>query len=60
MRAVSGLGSDGHRTQPADFLVTTWGIKGSATFDVTVISSLSSSLVSEVGECGPGARAAIK
>ena len=58
--AGSGLGSDGIRPHRADIPVTTWGIKGLATFDATVISPLNSSLVSEAGECGPGARAAKK
>ena len=39
--------------------MTTWGIKGSAAFDVTVISPLNSSIVSEAGvTSGVAARAA--
>ena len=50
---------DGLRTCLADILVTTWGIKGSAAFDVTVISPLNSSIVSEAGvTSGVAARAA--
>ena len=43
------MGSDGLQTCPADILVTSWGIKGSAAFDVTVTSQLNSSIVSEAG-----------
>ena len=59
LEARSGLGSDGLRTHPADILVTTWSIKDSAAFDVTVISPLNSSIVSEAGvTAGVAARAA--
>ena len=38
LEAGSGLGLDGFQTHSADILVTTWGIKGSAAFDVRIIS----------------------
>ena len=53
------MGSDGRQTHPADILVSTWGIKGSAAFDVTVTSLLNSSIVSEAGvTAGVAAKAA--
>ena len=58
LEAGSGC-SDGFQTRLADILVTTWGIKGSATFDVTVIFLLYSSIASEAGvTAGVAARAA--
>ena len=59
LEAGSGLGSDGLQTRPADILVTTWSAKGSVAFDVTVISPLDSSIVSEAGvTAGVATRAA--
>ena len=61
LEAGSSLGSDGLRTRQADILVTTWGINGSAVFDVTVTSPLNSSIVFEAGvTAGVAARAAEK
>ena len=44
-----GLGSSELRTRPADILVSSWGVKDTAAFDITVTSPLSPKIVSEVG-----------
>ena len=47
------------RTRPADILVTSWGVKDTAAFDITVTSPLSPKIVSEAGvSAGVAAKAA--
>eukprot|EP00731_Ephydatia_muelleri_P011422 Em0006g316a len=49
MEAGCGLGSSELRTRPADILVSSWGVKDTAAFDITVTSPLSPKIVSEAG-----------
>ena len=47
--AGCGLGSSELRTRPGDILVTSWRVKDTAAFDITVTSPLSPKIVSEAG-----------
>ena len=59
LEAECGLGSDELRTRPADILVSNWGVKDTAAFDITVTSSLSPKIVPEAGiSAGVAAKAA--
>ena len=59
LEAGCGLGSSELRTRPADILVTSWGVKDTAAFDITVTSPLSPKIVSEAGgSAGVAAKAA--
>ena len=48
VEAGSGLGHEGHRTQPADILIPHWDLGKPAVLDLTVTSALNSSTLMEV------------
>ena len=59
LEAGCGLGSSELRTRPANILVTSWGVKDTTAFDITVTSPLSPKIVSEAGiSAGVAAKAA--
>ena len=59
LKAGCGLGSIELRTRPADILVSSWEVKDTAAFDITVTSPLSPKIVSEAGgSAGVAAKAA--
>ena len=47
VEAGSGLGHEGHRTQPADIVIPHWNLGKPAAFDLTVTSMLNSSTLME-------------
>ena len=49
LEAGCGLGRDELRTRPADILVSSWGVKDTAAFDITVTSPLSPKIVQKWG-----------
>ena len=48
VEAGSGLGHEGHRTRPTDILIPHWDLGKPAALDLTVTSTLNSSMLMEV------------